>query len=83
MAAASIMAKVTRDSIMEEYAQLYPGYGFERHKGYGTADHLRALIGFGPLPFHRWSFVPVWRAGRSEPQLALWANSAHVGPQRK
>jgi len=68
VAAASIVAKVTRDSIMEEYAQLYSGYGFERHKGYGTADHIRALIRLGPLPLHRWSFAPVWRAARSGPQ---------------
>ena len=72
IAAASIVAKVTRDSIMEEYAQHYPEYGFERHKGYGTADHIRALISLGPLPLHRWSFAPVWRAGTSEPQLGLW-----------
>ena len=43
IAAASIVAKVTRDSIMQEYAQCYPGYGFERHKGYGTPDHISAL----------------------------------------
>ena len=45
IAAASIMAKVTRDSLMEEYAQLHPGYSFERHKGYGTAGHIDALGG--------------------------------------
>jgi len=56
IAAASIVAKVSRDSIMEEYAQLYPGYGFERHKGYGTADHISALRRLGPLSLHRWSF---------------------------
>jgi ribonuclease HII len=71
IAAASIVAKVTRDAIMQEYSQFYPGYGFERHKGYGTADHMRALIRLGPLPLHRWSFAPVWRAGTSEPQLAF------------
>ena len=43
IAAASIVAKVTRDAIMKEYAQFYPGYGFERHKGYGTADHILCL----------------------------------------
>ena len=72
VAAASIVAKVTRDSIMEEYAQFYPGYGFERHKGYGTADHISALTRLGSLPLHRWSFAPVWRVSRSQPQLALW-----------
>jgi ribonuclease HII len=76
IAAASIVAKVTRDAIMQEYAQFHPGYGFERHKGYGTADHISALTRFGPLPFHRWSFAPVWRAGRVQPQLTLWATSS-------
>jgi ribonuclease HII len=75
IAAASIVAKVTRDSIMEQYAQVYPGYGFERHKGYGTADHIRALTSLRPLPLHRWSFKPVWRAGRPQPQLAFWNHS--------
>ena len=75
IAAASIVAKVTRDSIMQEYARTYPEFGFERHKGYGTADHIRALIGLGPSPLHRWSFAPVWRADRPQPQLALWATS--------
>jgi ribonuclease HII len=72
IAAASIVAKVTRDSIMQEYARMYPKFGFERHKGYGTTDHIRALIGLGPSPLHRWSFAPVWRAGRPQPQLAFW-----------
>ena len=74
IAAASIVAKVTRDSTMEEYAQIHPGYGFERHKGYGTVDHISALIRLGSLPLHRWSFAPVWRAGRVQPQLTLWAS---------
>jgi ribonuclease HII len=72
IAAASIVAKVTRDSLMEEYAQCYPEYGFERNKGYGTLDHISALARLGPLPLHRWSFAPVWRAGGTDPQLALW-----------
>ncbi len=50
------MAKVTRDSLMGE--RLHPGYGFERHKGYGTGDHLDALARLGPLPLHRRSFAP-------------------------
>src|SRR5690242_21929366 len=53
IAAASIVSKVTRDLIMQEYAQFYPGYGFERHRGYGTMDHVSALTRFGPLPLHR------------------------------
>jgi ribonuclease HII len=72
IAAASVVAKVTRDSILEKYAQLYPGYGFERHKGYGTLDHISALACLGPLPLHRWSFAPVWRAGRVQPQRVFW-----------
>jgi ribonuclease HII len=50
IAAASIVAKVTRDSLMREYAQRHPGYGFERHKGYPTVGHLDALGRLGPLP---------------------------------
>ena len=65
IAAASIVAKVTRDSIMQEYARVYPESGFERHKGYGTMDHIHALTRLRPLPLHRWSFEPVWRAGRA------------------
>ena len=71
IAAASIAAKVTRDSLLKEYAQSHPGYGFERHKGYATAAHLDALAQFGPLPLHRCSFEPVWIAGGAR-QLALW-----------
>lgn len=59
IAAASIVAKVTRDRIMVELAQSCPGYGFERHKGYGTAEHLAALDRFGVTAHHRCSFAPV------------------------
>lgn len=59
IAAASILAKVTRDDIMIEADKLYPQYGFAVHKGYGTAAHLRALKEFGPCPIHRRSFRPV------------------------
>lgn len=57
IAAASILAKVTRDHMMAEYAKLYPEYGFEKHKGYGTAAHIAALREFGPCPIHRKSFI--------------------------
>lgn len=57
IAAASIMAKVTRDRLMTEYAQLYPEYGFEAHKGYGSAAHIEALKKYGPSPIHRVSFL--------------------------
>lgn len=59
IAAASIVAKVTRDRIMEEMDARYPGYGFARHKGYGTAEHLSALAKLGPCPIHRMSFAPI------------------------
>lgn len=57
IAAASIMAKVTRDHMMEEYDKLFPEYGFAKHKGYGTAAHIGALREFGPCPIHRRSFI--------------------------
>lgn len=56
IAAASIIAKVTRDRLMLEYDKQYPAYGFARHKGYGSAAHLAALKQFGPCPIHRLSF---------------------------
>lgn len=57
IAAASIMAKVTRDHMMEEYDKLFPEYGFAKHKGYGTSAHINALKEFGPCPIHRRSFI--------------------------
>jgi ribonuclease HII len=59
ISAASILAKVTRDRLMRAYHEQYPDYGFDRHKGYPTADHLRRLREFGPCPIHRRSFAPV------------------------
>jgi ribonuclease HII len=59
IAAASIVAKVTRDRIMRELDQLYPEYGFRDHMGYGTAQHLAAIDRYGPSPTHRRSFAPV------------------------
>ena len=58
IAAASVIAKVTRDRIMEAYHDQYPDYGFARHKGYGTPEHLAALERFGLSPIHRRSFRP-------------------------
>lgn len=57
IAAASILAKVERDRYMEEQAKLYPEYGFERNKGYGTAEHINVLKTVGPCPIHRKSFI--------------------------
>jgi ribonuclease HII len=78
IACASIIAKVTRDRIMEEADQAYPGYGFARHKGYGTGSHLSCLQRLGPSAIHRLYFAPVrdiitgrdsgaTAVGRSEP----------------
>lgn len=57
IAAASVLAKVTRDNIMVELAKQYPAYGFEIHKGYGTKSHYEALRTYGPCPIHRKSFL--------------------------
>ncbi len=59
IAAASIVAKVARDAIMEEYHPLYPLYGFNQHRGYATPEHLRALEEHGPCAIHRRLFAPV------------------------
>ena len=59
IAAASVIAKVSRDRRMRDYAKEFPEYGFERHKGYGTKAHLEALRRHGPCPIHRRSFQPV------------------------
>lgn len=58
IAAASIIAKVTRDKMMEEYDQTWPEYGFKNHKGYGTEYHLKTIEQYGPSPIHRTSFAP-------------------------
>ncbi|MDP1673534.1 MAG: ribonuclease HII [Burkholderiales bacterium] len=59
ISAASILAKTARDALMLELHAIYPEYGFDRHKGYGTALHLAALRRLGPIPAHRRSFAPV------------------------
>jgi len=63
IAAASILAKTHRDTRMDEWDGVYPGYGFAQHKGYGTPEHLEALKRLGPTPLHRHSFAPVREAG--------------------
>jgi ribonuclease HII len=63
IAAASIIAKVTRDRLMLKYHEEYPQYGFDRHKGYGTKMHKIALQNHGPSPIHRFSFRPVKELG--------------------
>lgn len=57
IAAASIVAKVTRDRLMVQYAEQYPQYNFAKHKGYGTAEHIRLLKEYGPCPIHRRTFI--------------------------
>ena len=59
IAAASIIAKVTRDEIMEQYDAIYPAYGFKKNQGYGTKQHLDAIKAVGPSPIHRITFKPV------------------------
>ena len=59
IACASILAKVTRDNLMLEYAKQYPRYLFEKHKGYGTKAHIEAIKKFGACPIHRKTFAPI------------------------
>ena len=59
IAAASVLAKVTRDRLMLEYHRQWPEYGFAEHKGYGTAQHLAAIVRHGPCPIHRQTFAPL------------------------
>ena len=73
IAAASIIAKVTRDRMMDELAKKYPEYGFENHKGYGTKEHLGALNKYGPIKgVHRFSYKPVENS--LHPQMSLFEN---------
>ena len=57
IAAASVLAKVHRDELMRKYAEIYPEYGFEKHKGYGTKLHIEMLKKYGPCPIHRQTFI--------------------------
>ena len=70
IAAASIIAKVTRDRIMDELGKQYPEYGFEVHKGYGTKRHMDALKQFGPIEkIHRYSYKPVYKVASGQMNL--------------
>jgi ribonuclease HII len=76
IAAASILAKTTRDACMEELDRAYPLYGLAQNKGYGTPEHLEALRQHGPSPLHRFSYAPVreaacWAAGATQSTLPL------------
>ncbi len=70
ISAASIIAKVWRDELMQDYASEFPGYGFESHKGYGTKAHLAALAELGPCLIHRQSFAPVAKAAAARRRVA-------------
>jgi len=78
IAAASIIAKVTRDRMMAEQARDYPGYGWETNRGYGTPEHYRGLEALGVTPLHRRSFAPVREiiARRAMPRAATQENAA-------
>ena len=76
IAAASIIAKVTRDHIMDELAKKYPKYGFDVHKGYGTKKHMDALKQFGPIKgVHRFSYKPVYRVSMGEMNIFDFENN--------
>ncbi|MBB4705535.1 ribonuclease HII [Sphaerisporangium siamense] len=79
VAAASIVAKVTRDRMMTSLNDLYPQYGFAEHKGYVTAAHRRALAAHGPSPHHRFSFVTVNSVARSGAGTAMGENEMGAG----
>jgi ribonuclease HII len=83
VAAASIVAKVTRDRMMDRYHRRYPQYGFDRHRGYGTPSHRDAIARFGPLPIHRMSFkgMKLWEEDRALYQR-LYARRAQVEAPR-
>jgi ribonuclease HII len=82
IAAASILAKTSRDRLMEQMSRKYPGYGFELHKGYGTPEHSEALKRLGACPIHRRSFAPVREAlGLKPAQGELFSTTS--GPPRR
>ena len=81
IAAASILAKVTRDGLMAAYDLRYPEYGFAGHKGYGCASHLRAIQQYGPSPIHRKSFRPVRES--LMPQRSDEQSTLSLGPTTK
>ena len=81
VAAASILAKVTRDRIMTDLEERHPGYGFARHKGYCTADHRAALMELGPCASHRYSYVNVIEAARAHGQHVSAPEPAAAAPE--
>jgi len=85
IAAASVLAKVTRDRMMREYDRQWPQYGFAEHKGYGTERHLLALAERGPCPLHRRSFAPIKREAPPIPELfqAVVGDSPALVPEQR
>jgi ribonuclease HII len=83
ISAASILAKVTRDRLLLELDAAYPAYGFAKHKGYGTADHLDALRRLGPTPQHRQSFSPVAAAHAMQASRVPTVQASSVAPECK
>jgi ribonuclease HII len=81
IAAASIIAKVTRDSLMEIWDCRFPAYGFKKHKGYGTPEHMKALERWGPSPIHRFSFAPVRLVSNHPYPLSIAVTPAKAGAQ--
>jgi ribonuclease HII len=83
IAAASILAKVERDHLMDGFDEIYPQYGLAQNRGYGTPDHLEALRRWGPSPLHRFSFAPVrdancWAAHATQEALPLTSAPAEI-----
>jgi ribonuclease HII len=78
IAAASILAKVHRDSILSQWDPIFPRYGLRSNKGYSTPHHLAALREHGPSPLHRQSFAPVWNAPVPQPMLEFMLEEAEV-----
>ncbi|HXZ27577.1 MAG TPA: ribonuclease HII [Terriglobales bacterium] len=81
IAAASILAKVERDRMLEEFDRLYPAYGLAANKGYSTPHHLRSLRSHGPSPLHRQSFAPVWNATATQEMLEFMAEEDADPPE--
>lgn len=81
IALASNIAKVIRDRIMRGYSKSFPEYDFEKNKGYGTKHHLKAISVFGPTPFHRLTFRPLYEI-MTEKQLSLWLHSGQIDMNR-
>jgi ribonuclease HII len=79
IAAASIIAKVTRDRILCDYDRAYPAYGFARHKGYGTAAHRAAIVQYGPCPIHRLTFLSGILQGAGEQDDIHGMNGERTG----